>query len=155
MIRFLIPIILIVLTIVLARRYILSAPIEQQKSRKITVLLLALTIGLLILTLFHRMHWLAATVPALVLVGRKIFQSLSTVFNRDKDRTTQSPEKNNTSTPHEDEAMKVLGLQNPYTKEDVIDAHRKLMQKLHPDRGGNDYLAAKINDAKEVLLKNL
>ncbi|VAW53503.1 DnaJ domain protein [hydrothermal vent metagenome] len=51
-----------------------------------------------------------------------------------------------------DEALQVLGLEASYTEDDVVQAHRRMMQKVHPDRGGSDYLAAQINQAKEVLL---
>ena len=50
-----------------------------------------------------------------------------------------------------DEAYKILGLESNASKQDVIKAHKRLMQRLHPDRGGSDYLAAKINAAKDKL----
>jgi len=59
------------------------------------------------------------------------------------------------SAPDTHEAEQILGLDKGYSKDDVIKAHKRLIQKLHPDRGGNDYLASRVNLAKTQLLDNL
>lgn len=53
-----------------------------------------------------------------------------------------------------EEAYKVLGLEAGATSADIRKAHRRLMQRLHPDLGGTSFLAARINEAKDVLLSN-
>lgn len=61
----------------------------------------------------------------------------------------------NSSEMDASQALQILGLVEGATKKDILDAHRKLMQKLHPDRGGSNFLAAQVNKAKEVLLQSI
>ncbi len=65
------------------------------------------------------------------------------------DRT---PEPSNV---HDDrrEALEALGLEDGATRDDIVAAHRRLIQRLHPDRGGSTYLAALLNRAKDILIK--
>lgn len=54
-----------------------------------------------------------------------------------------------------EEACEVLGVTARATADDIRAAHRKLMKNLHPDQGGSNYLASKLNEARDLLLARL
>ena len=64
------------------------------------------------------------------------------------------PSSSISTTLTERDAREVLGLGLAPSREDIIEAHRRLMQKVHPDLGGSTYLARQLNEAKKVLLEH-
>lgn len=51
------------------------------------------------------------------------------------------------------DALDILGLQEPCSTEEIEQAYKKLMNRVHPDKGGTNYLANQINQAREILLR--
>ncbi|WP_027330994.1 hypothetical protein [Marinimicrobium agarilyticum] len=114
--------------------------------------------GLLLLVATGRAHWIFAIIGALLPLAKTAIGLGLQFFPlwKQKQQATGKPPSAGLMTVRE--AMDTLGLkgdEQTVTREQIVSAHRKLMQKLHPDRGGNDFLAAKVNEAKELLIKRL
>ncbi len=73
----------------------------------------------------------------------------------DDSHSQQQSQSSNTGNMTSAEALAILGLEGEPTPEQINRAYKKLMSKLHPDHGGSNYLAAKVNKAKETLLEKI
>ncbi|MFC6631892.1 molecular chaperone DnaJ [Microbulbifer taiwanensis] len=145
-----------------------SAPQDRRKLL-LQWLLIGLALVAVLLAISGRLHWVAAAI-ALVLpvLGRTLgwlsrhLPWLAPLIARhaqareeQKKRDEQPGDADKTPPLTPVEARRILGVSADAGREEIIGAHRKLIQKLHPDRGGNDYLASRINAAKELLLRDI
>lgn len=73
--------------------------------------------------------------------------------DRQADRDAGAPGPGNSGAMSKQEAYELLGLEPGASGEAVRQAHRTLMKRIHPDAGGTAALAARVNEAKDVLLK--
>ncbi|MGH1536573.1 MAG: DnaJ domain-containing protein [Gammaproteobacteria bacterium] len=138
---------------------------KQPRNKQIQGFLILAAIVLIGLALAGRLNWLFAVGAAAAASFQKLIGLLryaplfKSIFSNQTNHNPETGDKEhsvNTSTKmSKEEAYKILGLNENATKEEIIEAHRKLIQKIHPDRGGNDYLASQINQAKDYLLNKI
>ena len=84
---------------------------------------------------------------------RQILKQQSASSSYYRHRAESNRQTSSTGKMSVKQAYKVLGLTPKATRQEIIAAHRRLIQKAHPDRGGSAELAAQINEARDVLLK--
>ena len=150
-------------TVWLLRHYNALPPAQRKKFAFKTFIGLVVLV-LLVLAVRGKLHWLVAAAAAVLSLLPRILGWIARTWpalqvlhrqwkqTQGAQQTSEKPPRN-TGAITANEARKILGVKADASREEVIDAHRRLMQKLHPDRGGSDYLAAKINAAKDVLLR--
>ncbi|MGA1370791.1 MAG: DnaJ domain-containing protein [Pseudomonadales bacterium] len=106
-----------------------------------------------------RMHWLgalaAAALPFLRRLGGlfRLLPLIGSVLRSTRGARSgaRTPGAARTAMSRR-EALHVLGLEEDATDAAIIEAHRRLMQRVHPDRGGSAFLAQQLNEARRVLL---
>ena len=128
-------------------------------------LLLVLLAVLVLLAATGQLHWLFAMLAGIAPFFRRILgllaylpyiQQVRRSFQQQKQQTDGQDNANGQSAQpgsmSRKEALAVLGLEEGANRDEILQAYKRMMQKVHPDQGGSDYLAAQLNRAKEVLL---
>ncbi len=146
-------VIAIIIFLFFAIHNIRKAPPENKRSVLIRYVLYAIALIVIMLTVTGRMHWIAAVVATLFPFLRSAFPWLMRLLPFIKSKNTPPP--SSAAANHIidlEKALKMYGFEQVPSEEEIIQRHRELIQKNHPDRGGSDYLAAQINEAKDTLL---
>ncbi|WP_269618190.1 DnaJ domain-containing protein [Zhongshania sp. BJYM1] len=132
-----------------------SKPPEERRGYYMTLLIGLGAAALVLLSITGRVPLIAGIIGGALPFVRQL--ALKYIYHRigtskQKDSAEKAQPTASAMPMNKAQALSTLGLQAGASKEEIISAHRKLMQKFHPDRGGNDFLASQINHAKDTLL---
>jgi DnaJ family protein C protein 19 len=135
-------------------------PPEQRRKLLLKSSLFAFLGVTIALAVSGRVSWIMAAIAALLPLVKIFFGLLwrglpfIQIWMRNRQsRKGREFSSDSNATLTETEAWEILGLNPGSSKEEIIRTHRELMQKIHPDRGGSNYIASKLNLARDLLLK--
>ncbi|MEQ8860170.1 MAG: hypothetical protein RIC56_16125 [Pseudomonadales bacterium] len=141
---------------------------KRSYSLVVTLAAVVLVLGLATLAATGRLSWLAAAGAAAfpflrravgllryVPVLGSLWKSLGGARTGTRNGSAGTGQRPAGGAMSRAQAQEILGLGTQPTREEILAAHRRLIQKLHPDRGGSTYLAQQLNEAKARLLDDL
>lgn len=125
-------------------RFFTTASVEQIKNFFSTSGIIGLILVLLLLAVTRRFP---LALVLLIISFPLIWKFVKIHYFADKKQETPS-----SGVMTKIEALKILGLSEGASESDIAEAYKRLMQKVHPDNHGTDWMAAKLNQARDTLL---
>jgi hypothetical protein len=125
-------------------RCFLTASVDQVKALFIAAAFVVLCVAMFFLALTGRF----GAAVAILLVATPIFWPFIK-----KKLNIETPEASSALPMTREEALKILDIYDGASEEEINDAYKRLMQKVHPDNQGSDWMAVKLNQARDLLLK--
>ena len=138
-------------------RWFLTTPAKTVADRIKQSAWLLLGFGLIFLAVTGRLNIIFAliggAIPWLARHLPNLLRLLGLAKTIKRAQTNKQAPKNTATIMSTQDAYKILGLQASASREEIIATHKRLIQKVHPDKGGSSHLTHEINLAKETLLK--
>jgi len=154
-----IVIILAVIAVALLMWFKIKKAKAEEKKKLVVWTVISIVIAVLgILAITGKLNVITALIGGLIALIPKAMHLLRylPLINRFRQQASQKSGQKQASTNKaamsKEQACEILGIKLGCSKDEIIIAHRRMMQKVHPDRGGSDFLAAQINQAKDTLL---
>lgn len=153
-----IVILLAIIAVALILWYKLKNAKGEEKKRLLLWTAVSSAIAILfILAATGKLNWITAAIGGLIAMIPRLLPLLKylPLYSRFRQHSQQQGRQraaSDNTLMNREKAYEVLGLKPGATREEIIAAHKRMMNKIHPDKGGSDYLAAEINRAKDVLL---
>lgn len=129
-------------------RFFLNAEVQQIKALFLMAMLAVVCAALFVLAVTGRLPAALAILATLAPLGAGWWRA-----RQQADEEVIDPPYEGDVTTRE-EAYDILGLEDGAGEDEIKEAYKKLMQKVHPDHEGSEWMAAKLNQARDLLLED-
>jgi len=127
-------------------RFFINANLQQIKAVFLAAIIITLIIALFFMAVTGR---LAAALG----LGAAILPFVFAYFRETGNPNVETTLSQDSEIKTREDALNVLGLKEEASEKDIQAAYKKLMAKVHPDAEGSEWMAAKLNQARDLLLK--